>query len=181
MTVSVADQVFLVLGLSIFGGAVFCIGFSLHMAYTKMELMLEHLKNCSIVRTHAPLKSTTVSCASMTVTAPFRCPVERPVLRCFSATAAPPSCQTPSVSVAMGDDYQLHEFRDANSTPRTVRFNIALNQCQAGIQKVTYSLKANTTGTDFKISLPASYYRLTTAELKAGSANTEVTFTVNYL
>ena len=56
MTVSVADQVFLVLGLSIFGGAVFCIGFSLHMAYTKMELMLEHLKNCSIVRTHAPLK-----------------------------------------------------------------------------------------------------------------------------
>jgi len=26
------------------------------MAYTKMELMLEHLKNCSIVRTHAPLK-----------------------------------------------------------------------------------------------------------------------------
>ena len=65
--------------------------------------------------------------------------------------------------------------------PRTVRFNIALNQCQAGIQKVTYSLKANTTGTDFKIPLPASYYRLTTAELKAGSANTEVTFTVNYL
>ena len=56
MTVSVADQVFLVLGLSIFGGAVFCIGFSLHLAYTKMELMLEHLKNCSIVRTHAPLK-----------------------------------------------------------------------------------------------------------------------------
>ena len=56
MTVSVADQVFLVLGLSIFGGAVFCIGLSLHMAYTKMELMLEHLKNCSIVRTHAPLK-----------------------------------------------------------------------------------------------------------------------------
>ena len=56
MTVSVADQVFLVLGLSIFGGAVFCIGLSLHMAYTKMELMLGHLKNCSIVRTHAPLK-----------------------------------------------------------------------------------------------------------------------------
>ena len=124
---------------------------------------------------------TTLSCASMTVTAPFRCPVERPVLRCFSATAAPPSCQTPSVSVAMGDDYQLHEFRDANSTPRTVRFNIALNQCQAGIQKVTYSLKANTTGTDVKIPLSASYYRLTTAELKAGSANTEVTFSVNYL
>ncbi|MBF6033999.1 fimbrial protein [Pseudomonas sp. P155] len=137
------------------------------------------------------------------------------------------SCKTPSVSVAMGDDYQLHEFRDANPTPRTVRFNIALNQCQAGIQKVTYLLKANTTAidaekgivalnagstakgiglqlmndaglpialdtiypfdaftttaTDFNIPLSASYYRLTNDELKAGSANTEVTFIVNYL
>ena len=137
------------------------------------------------------------------------------------------SCKTPSVSVAMGDDYQLHEFSDANSTPRTVRFNIALNQCQAGFQKVTYSLKANTTAidaekgivalnagstakgiglqlmndvglpialdtiypfdafttsaTDFNIPLSASYYRLTNDELKAGSANTEVTFIVNYL
>ena len=137
------------------------------------------------------------------------------------------SCKTPSVSVAMGDDYQLHEFSDANSTPRTVRFNIALNQCQAGIQKVTYSLKANTTAidaekgivalnagstakgiglqlmndvglpialdtiypfdafttsaTDFNIPLSASYYRLMNDELKAGSANTEVTFIVNYL
>ncbi|WP_233609153.1 hypothetical protein [Pseudomonas saxonica] len=56
MTVSVADQVFLVLGLSIFSGAFICIGLSLYMAYTKRELMLEQLKNCSIVRTHAPLK-----------------------------------------------------------------------------------------------------------------------------
>lgn len=137
------------------------------------------------------------------------------------------SCQTPSVPVAMGDDYKLHEFRDAGATPRKVRFNIGLNRCQTGIKKVTYSLKANTpvidaangivalnysstakgvglqllddagqpialdttypfdafttTGTDFKIPLSASYYRLTTEELKAGSANTEVTFIVNYL
>lgn len=137
------------------------------------------------------------------------------------------SCQTPSVPVAMGDDYQLHEFREAGATPRKVRFNIGLNQCRTGIKKVTYSLKANTpvidatkgiitlndsstakgiglqllndagqpialdttypfdaftaTGTDFKIPLSASYYRLTTEELKAGSANTEVTFIVNYL
>ncbi|WP_194788662.1 fimbrial protein [Pseudomonas sp. UFMG81] len=137
------------------------------------------------------------------------------------------SCQTPSVPVAMGDDYKLHEFRDAGPTPRKVPFNIGLNQCQTGIKKVTYSLKANTpvidaakgivalndsstakgvglqllndagqpialdatypfdafttTGTDFKIPLSASYYRLTTEELKAGSANTEVTFIVNYL
>ena len=56
MTVNLAEQVFLVLGLSIFGGAIFCIGTSLYMAYTKMDLMLEYLKNCSIVRTHSPLK-----------------------------------------------------------------------------------------------------------------------------
>ncbi|MDI3399151.1 fimbrial protein [Pseudomonas sp. V88_4] len=137
------------------------------------------------------------------------------------------SCQTPSVPVAMGDDYQLLDFREAGAKPRTVRFNIGLNQCQTGIKKVTYSLKANTpvidatkgivalnesstakgiglqlmndagqpmaldttypfdafttTGTDFKIPLSASYYRLGTDELKAGSANTEVTFIVNYL
>ncbi|QQZ42134.1 fimbrial protein [Pseudomonas sp. SK3(2021)] len=137
------------------------------------------------------------------------------------------SCQTPSVPVPMGDDYQLHDFREAGATPRKVRFNIGLNQCQAGIKKVTYSLKANTpvidaakgivslndssiakgiglqllddaghpialnttypfdafttTGTNFKIPLSASYYRLATEELKAGSANTEVTFIVNYL
>lgn len=137
------------------------------------------------------------------------------------------SCQTPSVPVAMGDDYQLLEFSDAGAKPRTVRFDIALNQCQTGIKKVTYSLKATTpvidatkgivalnststasgiglqlmndvgqpisfdttypfnafttTGTDFKIPLTAAYYRLPTGELKAGSANTEVTFIVNYL
>ncbi|MGO4312675.1 fimbrial protein [Pseudomonas sp. KB_15] len=137
------------------------------------------------------------------------------------------SCQTPSVPVAMGDDYHLLDFRETGATPRTVRFNIGLNQCQTGIKKVTYSLKANTpvidsakgivalndsstakgiglqlmndagqpmaldttypfdafttTGTDFKIPLSASYYRLATDELKAGSANTEVTFIVNYL
>lgn len=137
------------------------------------------------------------------------------------------SCQTPSVPVAMGDDYQLLDFREAGAKPRTVRFNIGLNQCQTGIKKVTYSLKANTTiidaakgivalnasstakgiglqlmndvgqpmaldttypfdaftttGADFKIPLSASYYRLGMDELKAGSANTEVTFIVNYL
>ncbi|MNZ48677.1 Fimbrial protein [compost metagenome] len=137
------------------------------------------------------------------------------------------SCQTPAVSVAMGDDYQLHEFREAGAKPRTVPFDIALNQCQTGIKKVTYSLKANTpvidgpngivalnagstakgiglqlmnalgqpialntsypfdafttTGLNFKIPLSAAYYRLGTEELQAGSANSEVTFIVNYL
>lgn len=137
------------------------------------------------------------------------------------------SCETPSVPVTMGDDYQLHDFREAGAKPRTVRFDIALNQCQTGIKKVTYSLKANTqvidatkgivalnagstakgiglqvmneagqpiafdttypfdafttTGLNFKIPLSAAYYRLGNEELSAGSANTEVTFIVNYL
>lgn len=137
------------------------------------------------------------------------------------------SCQTPSVPVAMGDDYQLQDFDNAGATPRRVHFNIGLNQCQAGIKKVTYSLKATTsvidaakgivalnssstaagiglqllndigqpialdttypfdafttTGTTFQIPLSAAYYRLPTGNLKAGSANTDVTFIVNYL
>ncbi len=137
------------------------------------------------------------------------------------------SCQSPSVHVAMGDDYQLHEFRNTGSTPRTVRFDIGLNQCQAGINKVTYTLKATTpvldtqkgivalnasstasgiglqvmndagqpivfdspytfggfttTGTSFNIPLSAAYYRLPTGDLKAGSANTEITFIMSYL
>ncbi|MFC6301113.1 fimbrial protein [Pseudomonas spelaei] len=137
------------------------------------------------------------------------------------------SCQTPSVHVAMGDDYQLHEFRNTGATSRTVRFDIGLNQCQTGINKVTYTLKATTpvidaqkgvvalnasstasgiglqvmndaeqpivfdspytfggfttTGTSFNIPLSAAYYRLPTGDLKAGSANTEVTFIMNYL
>lgn len=54
------------------------------------------------------------------------------------------SCQTPSVPVAMGDDYRLDEFSKSGDTPRKIKFNIALNQCQRGIKKVTYQLKATT-------------------------------------
>ncbi|QLG96447.1 fimbrial protein [Pseudomonas yamanorum] len=54
------------------------------------------------------------------------------------------SCQTPAVSVQMGDDYRLDEFNKTGDTPRLIKFNIGLNQCQNGIKKVTYSLKANT-------------------------------------
>ena len=32
------------------------IGIALHMAYTKMDLMLEHLKNCSAIMNRAPLR-----------------------------------------------------------------------------------------------------------------------------
>lgn len=54
------------------------------------------------------------------------------------------SCQTPSIPVDMGADYQLGEFDNIGPTQRKVRFNIALNQCKTGIKRVTYSLKANT-------------------------------------
>ncbi|WP_345788447.1 fimbrial protein, partial [Pseudomonas sp. 25 R 14] len=60
------------------------------------------------------------------------------------------SCQTPEVSVRMGDDYQLQEFSKVGDTPRTIKFNIGLNQCQTGIQKVTYSLKATSQVIDQK-------------------------------
>ena len=137
------------------------------------------------------------------------------------------SCQTPSVFVAMGDDYQLFEFDNTGDAPRPIKFDLSLNNCQRGIQKVTYQLQANTpvidaqkgivalsgastakgiglqlkndagqpivlntpyvfsgfntTGTDFKIPLNAAYIRLADSTLQAGSANSEVTFIVNYL
>ena len=57
MSVSIADQIFLAFSLLIFGGIFACIGVSLHMAYTQMELMLAHLKNSSAIRPHIPLKN----------------------------------------------------------------------------------------------------------------------------
>lgn len=54
------------------------------------------------------------------------------------------SRQTPAVSVQMGDDYRLYEFDKSGDTPRVIKFNIALNQCQRGIKKVNYQLKATT-------------------------------------
>ena len=52
------------------------------------------------------------------------------------------SCQSPGVSVNMGDDYELGEFTKSGDTSRDVKFNISLDQCEASIQKVTYSLQA---------------------------------------
>ena len=57
MSVSIADQIFLAFSLLIFGGIFACIGVSLHMAYTQMELMLAHLKNSSAIQPHIPLKN----------------------------------------------------------------------------------------------------------------------------
>ncbi|MBV6825821.1 hypothetical protein [Pseudomonas sp. PD9R] len=45
----------LLCGLVILGLLIF-IGVSTHLAYTKLDVMLEHLKNCSAVTKRAPLK-----------------------------------------------------------------------------------------------------------------------------
>ncbi|WP_256576009.1 MULTISPECIES: fimbrial protein [unclassified Pseudomonas] len=65
------------------------------------------------------------------------------------------SCQTPSVRVEMGDDYRLVDFVNAGDTPRTIKFNIDLKECQAGIKAVTYSLKATSQVLDQKKGLVA--------------------------
>ncbi|MGH8386415.1 MAG: hypothetical protein ACRESJ_13110 [Pseudomonas sp.] len=56
MSISVADKIFMSAALINFGGIFVCIGIVFHMAYTKMDLMLEHMKNSSIVTLHAPLR-----------------------------------------------------------------------------------------------------------------------------
>ncbi|WP_323113599.1 fimbrial protein [Pseudomonas guariconensis] len=137
------------------------------------------------------------------------------------------SCETPDVSVAMGDDYKLDDFGGPGSTTRQVPFNLQLNNCPKGIAKIDYQLQAltpvidsaqgvvglnpsstalgiglqikdasgvpvplntprtfsgyDTNGGNFMIPLTASYYRLATESLRAGSANTEVTFIMSYL
>jgi hypothetical protein len=57
MSVSTADKVFLCVGLIDFGGIFVWIGIALHLAYTKMDLMLAHLKNCPAVMIRAPFKN----------------------------------------------------------------------------------------------------------------------------
>lgn len=55
MAISTADKIFVTLGLLNFGGIFIMIGISLRLAYTKMEYMLDHLKNCSVIKTLTPL------------------------------------------------------------------------------------------------------------------------------
>ncbi|MEB0046408.1 MULTISPECIES: hypothetical protein [unclassified Pseudomonas] len=47
---------FLCVGLINFAGIFVWIGVCLHLAYTRMDEMLEHLKNCSTVMARAPLR-----------------------------------------------------------------------------------------------------------------------------
>lgn len=54
------------------------------------------------------------------------------------------SCETPDVYVEMGDDYTMDDFDAPGSTTRAVPFNIRLNDCPGGINKVEYKLQAVT-------------------------------------
>lgn len=57
MSLSSGDTIFLVIGLIDFAGAFISIGISLHLAYTKMDVMLNHLQNCPAVMIRAPLRN----------------------------------------------------------------------------------------------------------------------------
>ncbi|MEN5201355.1 fimbrial protein [Pseudomonas wadenswilerensis] len=70
-------------------------------------------------------------------------------------TLSSASCRSPSVQVEMGSDYRLHEFGKAGDTPRIIKFNISLDECQRGIKTVTYSLKATSKVLDQKKGLVA--------------------------
>jgi hypothetical protein len=57
MSISTADKIFLCVGLIDFVGILIIIGISLHLAYTKMDVMLNHLQNCPAVMIRAPLRN----------------------------------------------------------------------------------------------------------------------------
>ena len=56
MSLNTADKIFLAVGLIDFGGIFLWIGMCLHLAYTQMDLMLNHLKNSSLLNTFVPLR-----------------------------------------------------------------------------------------------------------------------------
>ena len=64
------------------------------------------------------------------------------------------SCKSPDVSVNMGD-YVASEVTSSRGQTQPVSFDIALNECPDGINKVTYSLQANTPVIDRETGLVA--------------------------
>jgi hypothetical protein len=56
VSLNVVDKVLLSIAIVDLAGLILWIGLCLHLAYTKMDLMLEHLKNCSAIMTRAPLR-----------------------------------------------------------------------------------------------------------------------------
>lgn len=58
MSLNTADKIFLMVGLIGFGGGIVWIGIMLYLASTKMDEMLEHLKNSPTIITLASLRHT---------------------------------------------------------------------------------------------------------------------------
>ncbi|WP_314919657.1 hypothetical protein [Pseudomonas helleri] len=56
MSLNTADKIFLAVGLIDFAGIFIWIGVCLHLAYTQMDLMLDHLKNSALINTFVPLR-----------------------------------------------------------------------------------------------------------------------------
>lgn len=57
MSLNVVDKVLLFIAIVDLAGLVLWMGVCLHLANTKMDLMLERLKNCSAIMTRAPLRN----------------------------------------------------------------------------------------------------------------------------
>ncbi|UVE43846.1 hypothetical protein KS461_20905 [Pseudomonas chlororaphis] len=56
MSLNTADKVFLVVGFIDFVGIFIALGICLHMAYTKMDVMLDHLQNSAVLSTLTTLR-----------------------------------------------------------------------------------------------------------------------------
>ena len=56
MSLSTAERIFLFAGIIDFGGMFIWFGVALHLAYTRLEEILESLKNCSAIVRRAPLR-----------------------------------------------------------------------------------------------------------------------------
>ncbi|AIL62560.1 fimbrial protein [Pseudomonas alkylphenolica] len=61
-----------------------------------------------------------------------------------TASIVAQSCETPDIKVEMGQ-YDLGVFSDIGDTSKATAFNILLNNCPSGINKVMYSLAPNPT------------------------------------
>ena len=57
MSVSVAHKIFRCIGIIGFGGLFIFLGVALHLAYTRMDVMLDHLKDCPSIMVRAPFKN----------------------------------------------------------------------------------------------------------------------------
>ena len=56
MSFNTADKIFLAVGLIYFGGIFLWIGVCLHLSYTQMDRMLDHLRDSSLLNTFVPLR-----------------------------------------------------------------------------------------------------------------------------